>query len=199
MELDAISAGSTVVGSSRNPTGELDASDFLQLLVTQLANQDPLEPTSNEALLQQLSSIRDIQLSSTLADSLETLTGNQRFGSAAALIGKRVSGHLGDHPESAVRVEGRVEGIRFDGNGQVTLELDSGAALPLEGLETVTESEATASSLLGQLVRGHDAENPAAVIEGIVTSVRRDDDADETSLELDTGESLLLSELIAAA
>lgn len=198
MEIDAISAGVTPGGAARSATDGLDADDFLKLLVTQLANQDPLEPTSNEALLNQLSSIRDIQLSSELADSLKTLTGNQRFGAAAALMGKEVSGHVGDDADETGEVRGRVVGIRFDTTGRATLELHTGETLPLDRLESVSDSEASASSLLGQFVRGRSGADANETIAGIVTAVRRDDTGG-TTLELDTGEALRVRDLIAAA
>ena len=87
MEIDTITANSALPQAAPTGAAGLDADDFLQLLVAQLANQDPLAPTSNAEILRQLSAIRDIQLSTTLNDSLQTLTGNQRYGAAASLIG----------------------------------------------------------------------------------------------------------------
>lgn len=199
MKLDAVSTGvSPAAPAPRGVTNELGADDFLQLLVTQLANQDPLAPTSNEELLNQLSSIRDIQLSSTLADSLKTLTGNQRYGAAAALIGKNVTARTGDDTGASGEASGRVIGIRFDADGRAALELDSGAVVPLEQLESVTDPEASASALLGQFVRGRDPNDANRSIEGIVTGVSRDE-AGAVTLELDTGDAVRLQDLIAAA
>ncbi len=179
-------------------TSELDADDFLQLLVTQLTNQDPLEPTSNEELLQQLSAIRDIQLSTTLADSLKTLTGNQRYGSAAALIGKHVTGRIGEAESDAPLLEGVVTGIRFDRTGAVLLELSGGESLPLEGLVSVRETDSAGSSFMGQLVRGVDRTGiEPEVIEGVVTQVRNDDE-EGLVLELDSGRRLRIGDLLPA-
>ena len=71
---------------------DLRSEDFFQLLITQLTNQDPFEPTENEDLLRQISSIRDIELSTVLTNSLHLLTGQQRFSSASSLIGRHVTG-----------------------------------------------------------------------------------------------------------
>lgn len=199
MDINAIVSGPQRQIGSANRTNELGADDFLQLLVTQLTNQDPLSPTSNADLMQQLSTIRDIQLSTTLVDSLKTLTGNQRYGSAAALIGKSVTGRLGDEAAGFQSVSGVVVGVRFDTDGNVFLELDGGEQFPLEHLESVTNAERTADSLIGRLVRGLDRSlvKPES-IEGIVTAVRRDE-SEELVLELDTGEQLRLSDLVQAA
>ncbi len=198
MELNEINTNPTV--SAQTPTGinTLDADDFLQLLVVQLTNQDPLAPTSNEAILNQLSSMREIQLSSTLADSLKTLTDNQRHATVASLIGKHVTGTTGDQEGGAQQVSGMVVSVRFGADGKVALGLDSGAELPLEHLETITDPLAASEALIGQMVRGRDPQNGTELIEGIVTAVRRSDDG-QTTLELDTGEELRTRDLIAAA
>ena len=199
MDINAIAADSQRRVGSGGQTSELGADDFLQLLVTQLTNQDPLSPTSNEDLLQQLSAIREIQLSTSLVDALQTLTGNQRYGSAAALIGKSVTGRLGDESTGFQSVSGTVVGVRFDAAGNVFLELDGGQQLPLDSLESVTDPERTADALIGRPVRGFDrAKAEPELIEGIVTAVRRNE-SDDLMLELDTGEQLRLSDLVQAA
>lgn len=196
MDIAAIASDSQSRVDSGGRTNELGADDFLQLLVMQLMNQDPLSPTSNADLLQQLSTIRDIQLSSTLVDSLKTLTGTQRYGSAASLIGKMVSGRVGDESTGFETVSGLVVGVRFDAGGNVSLELDSGRQLPLEQLESVSGVEGAVDSLIGRSVRGVDrsGDEPES-IEGIVTGIGRDQN-DDPVLELDTGEQLRLSDLV---
>ncbi len=196
MELDAVQ--SPVTGQVVQPsvTGQLAAGDFLQLLVTQLTNQDPLAPASNEALLAQLSSIREIELSSTLSDSLKTLARNQRYGAAAGLIGKFVTGRLDGASGGGEPLSGEVIGIRFSPAGEVTLLLDTGDKLSLEQLETVQGSEPAAEALIGRLVRGYDRADPEnEFIEGIVVAVRRDE-GKGVLLELDTGEQLPMGDLI---
>lgn len=197
MEIDAIAPTSNTATAQSSPTGGLGADDFLKLLVTQLTNQDPLSPTSNADLLQQLSSIRDIQLSTSLVDSLTALTGSQRYGAAAALIGKHVTGRIGDEVNGFQSVGGAVVGIHFNADGSIALELDSGVQLPMDQLQSVTSPQHAAESLIGRLVRGlegTDDEDPE-VIEGIVTAVRTDDRG-EVVLELDTGEELSLSDVV---
>ena len=129
MELDVVQTPTAPAARPASATSSLIGDDFLKLLVAQLANQDPLNPTSNESLLQQLSSIREIELSQTLSDSLKTLTQNQRYGAVAALIGKHVVGSVGDGSSGSQSVSGTVTGIRFGPDGSVTLELDSGVHL----------------------------------------------------------------------
>lgn len=197
MDVSAITNTQTPAGVAGAGTAQLTGDDFLQLLVTQLMNQDPLAPTSNEELLGQLSSIRDIQLSATLVDSLKTLTGNQRYGAVAALIGKSVTGRTGDEAAGFETISGVVVGVRFDTEGKVSLELDSGRQLPLDRLESVTTPERTAESLIGRTVQGLDrAQAEPTAVAGVVTGVRLGDNG-EVMLELDTGESLRMRDLVA--
>ena len=196
MDVSAITNSQTSGGSAAVGTAQLTGDDFLQLLVTQLMNQDPLAPTSNEELLGQLSAIRDIQLSTTLVDSLKTLTGNQRYGAAAALIGKSVTGRIGDEATGFETISGVVVGVRFDAEGKVSLELETGRQLPLDGLESVTTPERTAESLIGRTVEGLDrTQDEPTPVAGVVTGVRLGDDG-EVVLELDTGESLRMRDLV---
>ncbi len=190
MEIDTLTNAPAAPTSPPSAAEALGADDFLQLLVTQLTNQDPLEPTSNEVILEQLSSIREIQLSTTLTESLQTLTGNQRFGSAAALIGKQVAGTVGKDP--AIDVSGRVTAVQFDPKGNVILQLDTGDSVPLERVQTVADPAADAQSLIGRTVRGTSGDE---VVEGLVTAVRSVPNR-TPRLELDTGDDLAVTAVV---
>ena len=133
---------SAAASSSAAPrgAGALGGDDFFQLLIAQLTNQDPLQPTTNQELLQQISSIREIELSSSLTRSLKSLTDQQRFGSASSLIGQFVTGRTAEGQPPA---SGTVVGVRFGPDGRAILSLDSGAELPLEQLETVVSPRET--------------------------------------------------------
>lgn len=67
--------------------------DFLKLFTTQLQNQNPLDPTKNEAFVAQLAQFSQLEATTNMASQLATLatalTGD-RMMSGAALIGKSV-------------------------------------------------------------------------------------------------------------
>ena len=164
------------------------------MLVTQLTNQDPLDPTSNQELFQQISSIREIELSSTLTDSLRSLTGQQRFSSASSLIGQYVTS-LPDPTGLADR--GVVVGVRFAADGQPILLLGSGAELHLDRLSTIESPLRAGEALVGHKIIGvdrRDLSDPRAV-EGVVTGVRMDDGGN-VLLELDSGDDLRLADVM---
>ena len=179
--------------------GALTGEDFFKLLIAQLSNQDPLEPTSNQELLQQISSIRDIELSTTLTESLRTLTDQQRYASAAGLIGTHVTGRADPQDPAGLPPAGVVVGVRFSPDGRAVLQLDNGSALPLEQVETMVAADAVSASLVGKFVTGVDTSDSAQprMIEGIVTGVSERPDG-TTALELDTGEELELKNLLSA-
>ena len=186
-----------------NPTGVvntveslpgLGSQDFLKLLVAQLTNQDPLDPTSNQELFQQIASIREIELSTTLTDSLRTLTGQQRFSSASSLIGQYVTSLPGPN---GLEDRGVVVGVRFAVDGRPILLLGSGAELHLDRLSTIELPLRAGEALVGQKITGVDRRDPSdpRAVEGVVTGVRLNEGG-EVVLELDSGDDLRLADVM---
>ncbi len=177
-----------------NAFADLKSEDFLKLLITQLTSQDPLEPTGNAELLDQLSSIRNIELSTTLTDSLRLLTGQQRFASASSLIGQYVTG-IPD--ESGAAVSGIVVGIQFEADGQPVLQLSGGGVMSLAQVSMIEPPLRAAERLVGQTVIGVDRRRAgeSEVVEGLVTAVLIDDQG-EVVLELDTGGDLRFRDVV---
>jgi flagellar basal-body rod modification protein FlgD len=74
-------------------TKELGQADFLMLLTTQLANQDPLSPTDSKEFISQMSQFSSVDSLQTLVnkfDDLSTsLTSNQAL-QASSLVGRQV-------------------------------------------------------------------------------------------------------------
>ncbi len=67
--------------------------DFLNLMITELQNQDPLNPLDNTQMLQQISQIREVGATDRLTNTLDTLLLRQNVASATALIGQQVQGN----------------------------------------------------------------------------------------------------------
>ncbi len=159
----------------------LGSTEFFKLIIADLLNQDPLNPTDNQKLLEQISLIRDIEMRNEMTTSLRSLIQQQRFGSAATLLGQFVEGN-----EAAGFATGVVAGVRFDAQGAAVLMLDGGAEMPLSNLLTVTSLEHLADGLVGQMVTAEVIEDGKLLeIEGIVTGLRSD--SGTLMLELDTG------------
>jgi hypothetical protein len=69
---------------------ELDLGDFLDLMIAELQNQDPLSPLENHELLQQIGQIREVGATDKLTETLDAVLLGQNVASATSLIGKEV-------------------------------------------------------------------------------------------------------------
>lgn len=175
---------------------ELSSEDFLQLLITQITNQDPLEPMDNADLLEQLSSVRELELTSTLIDTLQRIAGQDQFSSASSLIGKFVSASPG---ADGLTQRGVVLAVRFTDDGKPLLQLSDGTELPIERVLTVEAPVRAAEALVGQSVTGINRTKPTEpeLVEGIVTAVRAES-LGEIFLELDNGKELRFRDVLSA-
>ena len=86
------SSTSGLVDPSKTGFNGLTADDFLKLLVTELQNQDPTQPVGNQELLQQISTMRDMQANIELSSTLTSIAQNQQVSSGAAFLGTVVTG-----------------------------------------------------------------------------------------------------------
>lgn len=85
----------------------LDAEAFMKLLIAQLQNQDPTNPTSNEDMLGQISAMRSLQANTELTQTLTTMGTGQQLSSASAMIGKLIAAKDDDGKD----VVGQVSGV----------------------------------------------------------------------------------------
>jgi flagellar basal-body rod modification protein FlgD len=125
--LGAAAGGNSATGTQAPKKNfQLQTEDFIKMMVTQLQNQDPMEPAKNQELLAQMSQIGQLQSATTLQESLKGMVTQNQIGAAAALIGKSVQGlDANDDP-----VTGTVTSVRVEADG-VSLELDNGQRLAL--------------------------------------------------------------------
>lgn len=88
----ANNSNSASSASSKQSKGLEDVSldQFLGLLITELQNQDPMNPMDNAQMLEQISQIRQIGSTTKLTDTLTSLAVGQELSMASGLIGKQV-------------------------------------------------------------------------------------------------------------
>jgi flagellar basal-body rod modification protein FlgD len=135
----------------------ISGDDFMKILIKQLQMQDPLEPMNNQEMIAQMSTIRELEMNTRLSQKLEQLTDQQRFGSAASLIGKHVKGTVSDAEGNEFDKEGVVVSIRFTSKGEAILELDSGQVLPLTNLEEVKNADGSDALITPELLAGQES------------------------------------------
>lgn len=87
----------TVYDTKRVGKSELNSQDFLNLLVTQLKNQDPLQPMDNADFTQQTTMFSQLEeltniskAVSNLTDTMQSGTGSSQLFSASNFLGKAV-------------------------------------------------------------------------------------------------------------
>ena len=114
----------------------LSSEDFIRIMFTELANQDPFQPSDSSALLDQMNSIRSIESNIQLMDRLDTLVFENKLSSAASLIGKTVHGLS----EQGVRVEGRVDTVLRQGD-EIGVQLDTGWIVHVDNIEIIQETQ----------------------------------------------------------
>ncbi len=122
---------------SRNRFEDLTSADFMKIMFTELTHQDPLKPQDTQALLNQISTVRNIESNSKLMNELSKLVSQNQFAMAGTLVGKTITGL----DESFFPAEGQVKSAGFEGN-RIILTLDSGARVPMEHVESIREPEA---------------------------------------------------------
>jgi len=117
---ESITTGSTQ--GAAVATKELDRDAFLNLLVTQLQNQDPLNPTDSAEFTAQLAQFSSLEQLGNVNDNLKQLQDFQASinnSQAVTLIGKEITGN----GNSLNFADGQPTGCEFklDGNANVVV------------------------------------------------------------------------------
>lgn len=128
--------------ASARASQQLDKDAFTQLLVTQLKNQDPLSPQSNDELAAQLAQFSSLEQMELVNENLVGIArlqqGNaliDQITGASALVGQNVAY---THPETGELVAGEVEYAKVQ-DGQVLLGID-GIDIPIQQVAEVLGS-----------------------------------------------------------
>jgi flagellar basal-body rod modification protein FlgD len=120
--MPSISALTATDPAATSPTADIrdmEVSQFLDLLIAQLQNQDPLEPMENSEMMAQIAQMREISSTDQLTETLEAMVVGQQLSTATSMIGKRVRALTDD----GTNVEGVVDRVSVDINGDDTRSL----------------------------------------------------------------------------
>jgi len=93
--------------SSVDAINDIDMNTFLKLMITELQQQDPLNPLDNKDMLNQIAQIRAVGASDQLTKTLNSVLLGQNITSATNLIGADISA-LTDGGEAITGVVNRV-------------------------------------------------------------------------------------------
>ena len=117
---DAFSANSS--SSSSNTMG---MEDFLQLLTTQIANQDPLEPMKDTEFISQMANIASLEQMQQFTKGFETFADSQKDMVAQAYLGKMVN-----ISEEGQDVTGLVDSVEKNEDGKIFVTVGDKNYLP---------------------------------------------------------------------
>ena len=105
----------TTTGTNSKTSSALGAAagmgkdDFMQLLIAQVKNQDPMKPMEDKDFVTQLAQFSSLEASEKMTQQMEELTGSQMLVQAATLIGKQVSAKL----ETGEVVNGTISQVKM--------------------------------------------------------------------------------------
>ena len=131
--IDAITASQT----NQNPrnSSPTDASgtsntamqmdDFLQLLTSQISNQDPLEPMKDTEFISQMANIASLEQMQQFTEGFEMIASSQKDMVAQAYLGKMVN-----ISEDGLEVSGLVDSVEKDSDGEVFVTVADKNYLP---------------------------------------------------------------------
>ncbi|MBR6238991.1 MAG: flagellar hook capping protein [Lachnospiraceae bacterium] len=131
---DTSSISKAVEAAKKEAGGALDKDAFLQLLVTQMQYQDPLEPTDNTEYVSQLATF------STL-EEMQNMSSTMDRQSASSLVGQYVFMEETSATGDTKTIEGTVDYVTFSGS-KTYLSID-GTLYNYDDLKTVADSEYT--------------------------------------------------------
>lgn len=114
MTVTASSGVSNTTTASTSTTKSTSKDQFLKLFLTQLQNQNPLEPMQDKDFLMQLAQFTQVENAEEMARTLQKLQTLVTATQATALLGKQVTA-LREGEVSPV--EGKVSAVRFTSDG----------------------------------------------------------------------------------
>lgn len=126
---ETTSTGST---KTEGASSTLDKDAFLQLLVTQMKYQDPLEPTSNTEYVSQFATFSELEAMQNLGTSMDT----QR---ASSLVGQYVTVKTTSETGETNLIGGKVDYVAIE-NGKAYLNIN-GSNYSIDDLDSVVDEE----------------------------------------------------------
>ena len=120
--IDAIAAtqanqnprASTLSDASNSSNTAMQMEDFLQLLTSQISNQDPLEPMKDTEFIYQMANIASLEQMQQFTKGFETFADSHKDMVAQAYLGKMVN-----ISEDGIDVAGLVDSVEKNNDGEV--------------------------------------------------------------------------------
>ncbi len=127
---NSATANSSSAKNSTGTNGTVDYNEFLQLLVAQLKNQDPTNPTDPTTFVSQLASFSSVEQQVNTNSTLNSLLTQTAISQAPLLAGQTVTSADGS-------VSGQIASVQITSSGPVAT-LTSGQTVSLGSGVTVS-------------------------------------------------------------
>ncbi|MHB8842280.1 MAG: flagellar hook assembly protein FlgD [Candidatus Aquicultor sp.] len=112
----------------KKQTEALGKDSFLQLLVTQMRYQDPLEPAKDTEYISQLAQFNSLEQMQNLNDKFDQMLKWSQLTQSSNLIGKQIDGLTmtgedqdGDGNADVAKVSGAVKEVKFVGGEPILM------------------------------------------------------------------------------
>lgn len=131
--LQTTTTSSESLSSSKSSNSTINSDTFLTLLVAEMQNQDPLEPTSNTEWVSQYATFTQVEQIGEMADSMDVLRAN-------SLIGKEVIMKVTSESTGETSYQRGVVDYIVMENGEALLNI-GGSNYSMDDLDTVASDE----------------------------------------------------------
>ncbi|HON91893.1 MAG TPA: flagellar hook capping FlgD N-terminal domain-containing protein [Sedimentisphaerales bacterium] len=112
--------------------------DYMKLLVTQLQNQNPLEPMDNKDMTAQLAQFSQLQQMESLNRSFDKVLDSVQRSYASSLIGREISFESFNEVGQAETRTGKVEEVAVGDAGEIVLTVN-GANVNLSDVVSIRD------------------------------------------------------------
>ncbi|HKD38238.1 MAG TPA: flagellar hook capping FlgD N-terminal domain-containing protein [Pirellulales bacterium] len=87
-----LNSSSSSQTNAANSLDNVDTSQFLQMMLTEMQNQDPLNPMQTSQIMDELGQMQQITASNKLTSTLDGMALGQSLNNATSLLGKSIDG-----------------------------------------------------------------------------------------------------------
>jgi flagellar basal-body rod modification protein FlgD len=109
----------TATSSTKKGNQALGKDDFLKLMVAQMKNQDPMNPSDDKDNIAQMAQFSSLEQITNLASATQDLANKMSLTQNIGLLGHTVTYAGAD----GTAVSGTVDGMNLDQNGAATLSV----------------------------------------------------------------------------
>ena len=180
----AANASSSSNLSSALPSANLDESDFLNLLITQLQNQDPMNPMDDQQFAVQLAQFSQLQTLMDIDSKVGTSSSAQELSSLSSYLGQdvvtnstQVTVQNGSAGQASFNLADNADDVQVqlvDSGGNVVESVDAGAMNAGQQTVNLNNLTTTSGTYTLQVVATDatgDQLNPTAYAAGTVSGI----------------------------